>query len=334
MPKLFSHRAPLFSPLAIAPMIDWTYVHFRVLMRLLAPYALLYTEMQTPGAIEYNPARALACHFPLEHPLALQLGGSDITALVRCAQQAEAHGFEEINLNLGCPSDRVQAGRFGACLMAEPEHVAACITAMKQAVNIPVTAKTRIGIDEQDSYEYFASFARVLVDAGCDKLIIHARKAWLKGLSPKQNRTVPPLHYEYVYQIKTEYSMLPIVLNGNIQNLDETSQHLQFVDGVMLGRLACQNPYQIAVIHHALYPEVPLPSREAVLQQYVDYVQSLGQPTNGIGYLIKPILNLTHGLPGSRAWREQLVMIQRSGELNRLTCAIQSLIEMECLNLA
>ncbi len=303
-------------------------------MRLLAPHALLYTEMQTAGAIEYNPARALDCYFPLEHPLALQLGGSDISALVRCAQQAEAHGFAEVNLNLGCPSDRVQAGRFGACLMAEPLHVAECISAMKQAVNIPITAKTRIGIDEQDSYDYFASFARALVDAGCDKLIVHARKAWLKGLSPKQNRTVPPLHYDYVYQIKKEYPTLPIVINGNIQTLDETNQHLQSVDGVMLGRLACQNPYQIAVIHHALHPEVPLPSRETVLQQYVDYVLSLGQPRTGIGHLIKPILNLTHGLPGSKAWREQLVMIQRSGDVNRLMSAIGSLVEMECMTLA
>lgn len=315
MTKLLSHSSPLFSPLAIAPMIDWTYVHFRVLMRLLAPHALLYTEMQTAGAIEHNPQRAFDSHFPLEHPLALQLGGADKDALVRCAQQAEAHGFAEINLNLGCPSDRVQAGRFGACLMAEPFHVAVCIHAMKQAVSIPVTAKIRIGIDEQDSYDYFASFARVLVQAGCDKLIVHARKAWLSGLSPKQNRTVPPLHYEYVYQFKEEYPDLPVVINGNIQTLDDTRQHLQLVDGVMLGRLACQNPYQIAIIHHALYPEVPLPSREDVLQQYIDYMFSLGEQKSGMAHLIKPILNLTHGLPGARAWREQLVMIQRSGDV-------------------
>lgn len=315
MTKRFSHQSPLFSPLAIAPMIDWTYVHFRVLMRFLAPHALLYTEMQTTAAIEHNPARALDVCFPLEHPLALQLGGSDKDALVRCAQRAEAHGYVEVNLNLGCPSDRVQAGRFGACLMAEPEQVTACISAMKRAVSIPVTAKTRIGIDEHDSYEHFASFVRALVDAGCNKVIVHARKAWLNGLSPKQNRTVPPLHYPYVYRIKEEYPTLPIVINGNIQTLDEVDQHLQWVDGVMLGRLACQNPYQIAVIHHALYPDAPLPSRETVLQQYVDYVMGLDPSMTGISHLIKPILNLTHGLPGARAWREQLVTIQRSGEV-------------------
>lgn len=307
----------LFSPLAIAPMIDWTYVHFRVLMRILAPYALLYTEMQTTGAIEYNAERALE-YLPFEQPIALQLGGSDRAALVRCAQRAEECGFSEINLNLGCPSDRVQAGRFGACMMAEPEHVAECITAMKQAVAIPVTAKTRIGIDEKDSYEHFADFARALIDAGCDKLIVHARKAWLKGLSPKQNRTVPPLHYDYVYRIKAEFPHVPVVINGNIQTVDEINHHLSAVDGVMLGRLACQNPYQIAVIHHALYPEVPLISRTEVLQRYVDYVLSLGEMTGGIGHFIKPILNLTHGLPGSKAWREQVVQVQRKGDTRGL----------------
>ena len=179
----------LISMLAIAPMIDWTYIHFRVLMRILAPQALLYTEMQTVGAIFNNPARALA-HHAIEYPLALQLGGADKAALVKCAQIAEQQTFSEINLNLGCPSDRVQAGRFGACLMAEPKLVSECIQAMKTAVSIPITAKVRIGIDQQDSYDYFSSFVRQLVDAGCDKVIVHARKAWLHGLSPKQNRTI------------------------------------------------------------------------------------------------------------------------------------------------
>lgn len=307
----------LFSPIAIAPMIDWTYVHFRVLMRILAPNALLYTEMQTTGAIEYNAERALE-YLPREQPLALQLGGADKAALVRCAQQAEASGFSEINLNLGCPSDRVQAGRFGACMMAESHHVAECISAMKQAVSIPVTAKTRIGIDEQDSYEYFSNFAHALVDAGCDKLIVHARKAWLNGLSPKQNRTIPPLHYDYVYRIKAEFPHIPVVINGNIQTLDEMKHHLRFVDGVMIGRLACQNPYQIAILHHALYPEVPLISRTEALRSYIDYVLSLGKHHGGIGHFIKPILNLTHGLPGSKAWREQVTQVQRKGDVSGL----------------
>jgi tRNA-dihydrouridine synthase A len=305
----------LFSPIAIAPMIDWTYDHFRVLMRILAPHALLYTEMQTTGAIEHNPARALAFH-PMENPLALQLGGSDKAALVRCAQIAQQEGFAEVNLNLGCPSDRVQAGRFGACLMAEPQQVAECVYAMKQAVSIPVTAKTRIGIDEQDSYEFFQDFAHALVDAGCDKLIVHARKAWLKGLSPKQNRTIPPLHYDYVYRIKTEFPDLPVIINGHIQTMTEIVAHLQQVDGVMIGRLACQNPYQIAMIHHRLYPDTPLISRADALRQYIGYIRSV--PTalaGGLSHVIKPILNLSNTLPGARAWRERLVTIQRQADV-------------------
>lgn len=324
----FFSPAPLFSPLAIAPMIDWTYVHFRVFMRILAPHALLYTEMQTTGAVEHNADRALD-YVAVEKPLALQLGGSDIDSLVRCALQAEARGFSEVNLNLGCPSDRVQAGRFGACLMAETQHVADCIRAMKQAVSIPVTAKTRIGIDEQDSYEYFAAFAHALVEAGCDKLIVHARKAWLKGLSPKQNRTIPPLHYDYVYRFKAECPDIPIVINGNIQTLAEIQHHLQYVDGVMLGRLACQNPYQIALIHHALYPDVPLLSRADLLARYVNYVLALDQRVEGISHFIKPILNLTHALPGSRLWRERVVMLQRAGDVTGLRNIVQPLINIE-----
>lgn len=312
-----SSQPPLYSTLAIAPMIDWTYVHFRVFMRLLAPHALLYTEMQTTGAIEHNSEQALQFH-TCETPLALQLGGADIAALVKSARLAEERGFSEVNLNLGCPSPRVQAGRFGACLMTEPKHVASCIKAMKEAVQIPVTAKTRIGVDAQDSYEYFSAFAHALIDAGCDKLIVHARKAWLNGLSPKQNRTVPPLHYEYVYRIKKELPHIPIVINGNIQTLDEIHHHLNLVDGVMLGRLACQNPYEIALIHHALYPETPLLSREAILSRYIDYTTSVLKPNERLGAFIKPILNLTHGLPHSKNWREQLATIQQRGTLQDL----------------
>lgn len=301
----------LISTLAIAPMIDWTYTHFRVLMRLLAPQALLYTEMQTAGAIFNNPSRALHFHL-MEKPLALQLGGADTAALVRCAQIAEQQGFCEVNLNLGCPSDRVQAGRFGACLMAEPEHVAGCIRALKKAVRIPVTAKTRIGIDKQDSYEFFRDFAHKLVDAGCDKLVVHARKAWLHGLNPKQNRTIPPLHYDYVYQIKQELPATPIVMNGNINEIVDIHRHLAQVDGVMLGRLACQNPYAIAEIHHALYPDTPLLTRRAILKGYIDYAQSAPGEGVPMSLLLKPLFNLAHGLPGARSWKAALMAIQQS----------------------
>ncbi len=318
----------LISSLSVAPMIDWTHTHFRLFMRMLAPHALLYTEMQTVGAVANNPQRALGFH-TLETPLALQLGGACQEGLVQCAQRAEEKGFSEINLNLGCPSDRVQAGRFGACLMAEPEHVAECIRAMKQAVNIPVTAKTRIGIDAQDSYDFFASFAHTLVDAGCDKLIVHARKAWLHGLNPKQNRTIPPLHYDYVYQIKQEIPTIPIVINGNINTLDEIHHHLDHVDGVMLGRLVCQNPYALAQIHHALFPHVPLISRTDVLLQYFSYVESVHSAHVPMSLLLKPIFNMAHAMPGSRAWKERLGQVQRLNDCGALYEAISWLAELE-----
>lgn len=304
-------------------MIDWTYVHFRVFMRLLAPNALLYTEMQTPGAIIHNPKRALAFH-EIEQPLlALQLGGADKYALVECAKIAEQQGFQEINLNLGCPSDRVQAGRFGACLMAEPEHVADCINALKNSVTIPITAKTRIGIDHQDSYEFFSGFARHLVEAGSDKLIIHARKAWLKGLSPKQNRTIPPVNYDYVYALKKELSHIPVVINGNINTIEEIQTHLNEVDGVMVGRLAYQNPYAIACIHHALYPENPLLSRDIILLQYLEYLHTIDPTGIPLSLFTKPILNMTHGVPHARAWKEELLKAQHSGDFNLLLSIIE-----------
>lgn len=318
----------LFSPIAIAPMIDWTYMHFRVLMRILAPKALLYTEMQTTGAIEHNTTKALE-FFHTEHPIALQLGGANPEALVKSALKAEACGFSEINLNLGCPSDRVQAGRFGACLMAEPKLVATCIQAIKSAVSIPVSAKTRIGIDENDSYSFFAEFVHTLIHAGCDKIIVHARKAWLNGLSPKQNRTIPPLHYDYVYRIKQEILPIPIVLNGNVQTSQEVETHLQHVDGVMLGRLACQNPYKIAQIHHMLYPDIPLRSRTAILTDYIHYLLTYVQSHKSISALIKPILNLAHALPNSKIWREKLVSVYQSGSLSLLEDSVAVLLELE-----
>ncbi|HVT62019.1 MAG TPA: tRNA dihydrouridine(20/20a) synthase DusA, partial [Legionellaceae bacterium] len=246
--------------LSIAPMIDWTNTHFRVLMRLLAPNALLYTEMQTTPAIAHNPHRCL--YFSdREPPLALQLGGADLENLIVAALQAQDLGYSEINLNLGCPSDRVQSGRFGACLMKEPAHVALIIRKLKQTLHIPITAKTRIGIDHQDDYAFFSNFIHQLADAGCDKFIIHARKAWLNGLSPKQNRTIPPINYEYVYQIKADFPHLPFVINGNIKATFEIDAHMQKVDGIMLARLACDNPYAIAKIHQHLYPASVLKSR-------------------------------------------------------------------------
>jgi len=297
--------------LSIAPMIDWTYSAFRVGMRLMAPNALLYTEMQTTGAIKNNPNRALFFD-PVEHPLVLQLGGADKDALVDCAIKAEQVGYDEINLNLGCPSDKVQAGRFGACLMKEPQHVAECIKALKNAVSIPVTTKTRIGIDHQDSYEFFRHFILALVDAGSDKLIIHARKAWLSGLNPKQNRTIPPVNYDYVYQIKQELPEVPVVINGNINTLAAVKEHLYHVNGVMLGRLACDNPYLVATIHHALYPQNPLLSRSQLFEKYSHYLVQEYEKGVPLSLLVKPIFNLAHGLPGSSQWKQKLMALMQS----------------------
>ena len=292
-------------------MIDWTYSHFRVLMRLMAPEALLYTEMQTTGAILNNPERALDFK-PIEHPIVLQLGGADKEALVQCAQIAELKGYDEINLNLGCPSNKVQAGRFGACLMNEPEHVADCIRALKKAVTIPVSAKTRIGIDNQDSYEFFSAFAHRLVDAGCDKLIVHARKAWLTGLNPKQNRTIPPVQYDYVYKIKQELPHLPVIINGNIAATREIKNHLNCVDGVMLGRLACDNPYQITEINQELYPQCTKIKRSQLFIHYHSYLLDEYHQGASLSLLVKPVFNLAHGLPGASQWKKKLMHILQS----------------------
>jgi len=314
----------LISPLSIAPMIDWTNTHFRVLMRLLAPHALLYTEMQTTGAVKHKEAQALF-FTPMESPLALQLGGADKQALLEAALKAEDKGFAEINLNLGCPSDKVQAGNFGACLMAESKLVAECIDTLKQKVSLPVTAKTRIGIDHQDSYEFFSNFVNQLVVAGCDKVIVHARKAWLKGLSPKQNRSIPPLHYDYVYRLKAEYPALPIVINGNIQTLEAIEEHMKLVDGVMIGRLACQNPYAIASLHHHFFPYSPMKSRSEVIAEYLPYLHQAFQNGTPLSILLKPIFNFAHGLPGAGFWKKQLQIAQQDKNVTALAAAISFL---------
>lgn len=310
-------------------MIDWTYVHFRVLMRFLAPQALLYTEMQTTGAIHNNPKRALHYHAK-EHPLAIQLGGSDPIALAQCAVTAELAGYDEINLNLGCPSDKVQAGHFGACLMNEPQQVSQCIQAMKEAVSIPVTAKTRIGIDTQDSYEFFSAFVHRLVEAGCDKIIVHARKAWLSGLNPKQNRTIPPVNYSFVYRIKQELPEIPVVINGNILHIQEIKEHLNHVDGVMIGRLACDNPYKMAVIHHSLFPNSPLLSRGQIFRSYREYLEAQYASGVPLSVLVKPVFNFAHGLPGASQWKKTLMTLLQSKNIHLLDelCQYLSAIEV------
>lgn len=304
----------LISPLSIAPMIDWSNTHFRVWMRLLAPCALVYTEMQTTGAVLHRPDKALY-HDPREHPVAMQLGGSDPKQLAQCAAMAEQQGFAEINLNLGCPSDKVQAGNFGACLMQHPQLVAECIAAIKAVVKIPVTAKVRIGINQQDSFEFFHNFVQMLISAGSDKLIVHARKAWLQGLNPKQNRTIPPLHYDYVYRIKTLFPQIPIVINGNIQSLAEAQGHMAQVDGVMLGRLACQNPYQIAHIHAGLFPAYTMPTRMEILETYWEYMRYQFQLGVPLTILTKHLYNFACAMPYAKRWKSFLQEMQQQKQL-------------------
>ena len=313
-------------------MIDWTYTHFRVLMRLLAPQALLYTEMLSTGAILNNPQKVLVFN-PIEAPLAIQLGGAALDDLVKCARIAEAAGFAEINLNLGCPSPKVLAGRFGACLMAEPDHVQACIAAIKHAVSIPVSAKIRIGIDHQDSYEFFAAFVHKLIDAGCDKLIIHARKAWLRGLSPKQNRTIPPINYSYVYAIKKSLPHIPMIINGDIKDIVAIKLHLEHVDGVMLGRLACLDPYAIASIHHVLYPDFLPLTRTSILEYYANYAERAYLEGASRSALLKPIFNFYHGIPGARSWKLQLQHLQQSDNFNLSDVVAKFIVKLDTIYL-
>ena len=293
--------------LSVAPMMDWTDRHERAFLRTISRRILLYTEMVTTGAILHGDRDRFLGFDESEHPLALQLGGSEPADLATCAREGEARGYDEINLNLGCPSDRVQRGRFGACLMTEPALVADCVTAMIAAVAIPVTVKTRIGVDDQDSYEALQAFVATVAEAGCRTFTIHARKAWLSGLSPKQNREIPPLRYEVVYALKRDFPDLEIVLNGGVMTLDEAEGHLTQVDGVMIGRAAYQSPYMLAEADRRFFGGAAEPlSREAVVEAFLPYVER--QLVRGVPLkcITRHMLGLFNGMPGARAWRRHL----------------------------
>ncbi|MGF1594426.1 MAG: tRNA dihydrouridine(20/20a) synthase DusA [Kiloniellaceae bacterium] len=293
--------------LSVAPMMDWTDRHERAFLRALTRRTLLYTEMVTTGAILHGDRDRLLDFDDGEHPVALQLGGSEPAELAAAARAGAARGYDEINLNLGCPSDRVQRGRFGACLMTEPELVAEGVEAMIAAVDIPVTVKTRIGVDETDSYDALQAFVARIAAAGCRSFAIHARKAWLSGLSPKENREVPPLRYETVYDLKRDFPNLEIVLNGGVLSLEEAEAHLEKVDGVMIGRAAYQTPYVLAEADKRIFGEATAPkSREEVIADFLPYVErrlSEGVPLKSI---TRHMLGLFNGLPGARAWRRHL----------------------------
>ena len=293
--------------ISIAPMMDWTDRHDRYFLRLISSKALLYTEMVTTGAILFGDEARHLRFDPAEQPLALQLGGSDPADLAKCAKIATGYGYQEINLNVGCPSDRVQNGRFGACLMAEPETVAACVAAMKAVTDLPVTVKNRIGIDDLDSYEHLTHFIQTIQKEGCETFIIHARKAWLTGLSPKENRTIPPLDYERVYQLKKDFPELEIIINGGIQTFAEIDVHLSHVDGVMIGREAYQNPYFLAGIDNRYYGvSDEVPDRKEVINDILPYIQREMDKGVPLKSITRHMLGLFQGRPGARAWRRHI----------------------------
>jgi len=292
---------------AVAPMLDWTDRHDRYFLRLISRHTWLYSEMVTTGALLHGERARFLDFDPSEHPLALQLGGSDPAALAACAKMGEEWGYDEINLNVGCPSDRVQLGRFGACLMAEPALVADCVAAMRAAVRIPVTVKHRIGIDHQDSEAAFQHFVSTVAAAGCEVFIVHARTAWLHGLSPKENRDIPPLDYARVYRLKQAFPHLCIVINGGIQHLAQVDAHLAQVDGVMLGREAYHNPYLLATVDSRYYGSTtPVPSRREILENLLPYVASHLAAGGQLQHLSRHILGLFQGVPGARRWRRYL----------------------------
>ncbi len=300
-------RPALNHRFCIAPMLDWTDRHARYFLRLISSKALLYTEMITTGALIHGDRERHLSFDPFEHPIAIQLGGSNPADLAFCAQLAEDWHYDEVNLNVGCPSNRVQSGRFGACLMAEPQTVADCVEAMIKAVNIPVTVKCRIGIDDLDSYAHLQHFIHCVADAGCSTFIVHARKAWLQGLSPKENRDIPPLHYDRVYQLKNDYPSLNIIINGGITSITECEQHLQQVDGVMLGRAAYHNPYLLNEVDHQLYGEAKIKrSRSDILLSYLPYVEA--QLSQGIylSQMSRHILGLFQEIPGAKKFRRHI----------------------------
>ncbi len=301
MPSRVNHR------LSVAPMMDWTNRHCRVFHRLLTRRALLYTEMITAAAIRHGDQARLLRFSPAEHPVALQLGGADPDEMAFAAETAEAFGYDEVNINVGCPSDRVQAGRFGACLMAEPATVAACVAAMGRACGLAVTVKCRIGIDDRDGYDDLRRFVETVAAAGCGTVIVHARKAWLNGLSPRQNREVPPLRHDLVHRLKHDLPALEIVLNGGLQDLDQAAAQLAHVDGVMVGRLAYQNPYVLAEADRRFFDQAaPVPTRDEVLDRLLTHVEAeLAEGTPLIA-ITRHVLGLFQGQSGARAWRRHL----------------------------
>lgn len=291
---------------SVAPMLDWTDRHCRFFLRQLSKHTVLYTEMVTTGAIIYGKGDYLSYNDE-EHPVVLQLGGSEPDAMAHCAEIAQARGYDQVNINVGCPSDRVKNGSFGACLMAMPETVAHCVEAMKAKVDIPVTVKCRIGIDDMDDYEGLSRFVSLVAAAGCNDFTVHARKAWLKGLSPKENRDIPPLNYQRVYDLKNEFTDLNISINGGITTIEEAKAHLEYVDGVMMGREVYSNPFILSSIDNEIYGDTTNPiTREQVVVAMNDYIQRQLENGSRVWHIARHVLGLFQSQTGGRIWRRYL----------------------------
>lgn len=298
---------PTSHKFSVAPMMEWTDRHERYFLRQISRRALLYTEMVTAEAVIHGDRERLLGFSASEHPIALQLGGADPGRMALAAEVGQEYGYDEVNINVGCPSDRVQSGRFGACLMGEAEVVAASVRAMAQATDLEITVKSRIGIDDQDSYDFLRGFVEVVAAAGCKTFIVHARKAILSGLSPKQNREIPPLDYDRVYRLKADYPQLEIVINGGIETLAQCQDHLDHVDGVMVGRVAYQSPYMLAGVDRGIYGDAAAQaSREDLVHAMLPYIKE--QMTRGVrlNAISRHMLGLYHGQPGARAWRRYI----------------------------
>jgi tRNA-dihydrouridine synthase A len=320
MTVVASHKsAKLDRRICVAPMMDYTDRHFRFLLRLLSPSALLYTEMVNAQAIIRGDVRRHLAFDQTEHPVALQLGGSDPQQLATAARIGEEFGYDEINLNCGCPSDRVQSGRFGACLMAEPERVAECVQAMQSAVSVPVTVKCRIGIEPRapgDDYEFLSRFIHTVASAGCSVFILHARIAILTGLSPKENREIPPLRFDVAEQVHRDFPSLTLIVNGGIRSVEQVQNCLRTFDGVMMGREICDHPYRLAELHRQYYDSKWMPERSDVVERYREYLHERMAEGGTLGPMLRRLLTLYTGLPRARSWRRFL-----SEAASRLDCS-------------
>ncbi len=312
---------------SIAPMMQYTDMHDRYLLRLISKKVFLYTEMVTTGAILYGKCFHQLEFNKEEHPVAIQLGGSDVNDLVKSAKIAEDYGYDEINLNVGCPSDRVQKGRFGACLMLEPDHVAECLNAMQTNVKVPVTIKCRLGVDHHEDYEFLYNFVNIVQNAGINHFIIHARNGILKGLSPRQNRHIPPLKYDYVYQLKKDFPNLNITINGGIKTIDECKNHLKYVDGVMIGRAAYENPFLIKDIDTELYGiESNVNSKKSILNQYLDYVEEKLQEGHDLSRMMKHLFGLSRGDKFAKTFRIKILEVIKKESLNKHRKELEDLL--------